>query len=46
MCFPPSRLEDHAIKLLPEALEMINCKVYLLTLAEQEVTKKFLEENK
>jgi hypothetical protein len=44
-CFPPSRPEDHVIKLIPGALETINCKVYPLTLAEQEVTKKFLEEN-
>jgi RNase H-like domain found in reverse transcriptase/Reverse transcriptase (RNA-dependent DNA polymerase)/Retroviral aspartyl protease len=43
--FLPSRPEDHAIKLIPGALETISCKVYPLTLAEQEVTKKFLEEN-
>jgi hypothetical protein len=43
--FPPSRPEDHAIKLMPGAPETINCKVYPLTLAEQEATKKFLEEN-
>jgi Reverse transcriptase (RNA-dependent DNA polymerase) len=43
--FPPSRPEDHAIKLIPGAPETINCKVYPLTLAEQEATKKFLEEN-
>jgi hypothetical protein len=43
--FPPSRPEDHAIKLIPGAPETINCKVYLLTLVEQEATKKFLEEN-
>jgi hypothetical protein len=45
MRFPPSWPEDHAIKLIPGAPETINCKVYPLTLAEQEVTKKFLEEN-
>jgi Reverse transcriptase (RNA-dependent DNA polymerase) len=44
-CFPPSRPEDHAIKLIPGAPETINCKVYPLMLAEQEVTRKFLEEN-
>jgi hypothetical protein len=44
-CFPPSRPEDHAIRLIPGVPETINCKVYLLTLAEQEVTQKFLEEN-
>jgi hypothetical protein len=45
-CFPPSRPEDHAIKLIPGAPETINYKVYPLMLAEQEATKKFLEENK
>jgi hypothetical protein len=44
-CFPLSRPEDHAIKLILGAPETINCKVYPLTLAEQEATKKFLEEN-
>jgi hypothetical protein len=44
-CFPPSRSEDHAIKLIPGMPEMINCKVYPLTLAEQKATKKFLQEN-
>jgi hypothetical protein len=44
--FPPSQPEDHAIKLIPGAPETINCKVYPLMLAEQEATKKFLEENK
>jgi hypothetical protein len=43
--FPPSRPEDHAIKLIPGAPETINCKVYPLTLAEQKATKAFLEEN-
>jgi Reverse transcriptase (RNA-dependent DNA polymerase) len=43
--FPPLRPEDHAIKLIPGVPEMINCKVYPLTLAEQKATKKFLEEN-
>jgi Reverse transcriptase (RNA-dependent DNA polymerase) len=43
--FPLSRPEDHAIKLIPGAPETISCKVYPLTLAEHEATKKFLEEN-
>jgi Retroviral aspartyl protease len=43
--FPPSRPEDHAIKLVSGAPETISCKVYPLTLAEHEATKKFLEEN-
>jgi hypothetical protein len=33
------------IKLIPGTPETINCKVYPLTLAEQEATRKFLEEN-
>jgi Retroviral aspartyl protease len=45
MRFRPSRPEDHAIKLLPGAPKTISCKVYPLTLAEQEATKKFLKEN-
>jgi hypothetical protein len=45
-CFPPSQPEDHTIKLVPGAPETINCKVYLLTLAKQEATRKFLDENK
>jgi hypothetical protein len=45
-CFPPSRPEDYAIKLVPGVPETINCKVYPLTVAEQEAMKKFLEENK
>jgi Retroviral aspartyl protease len=44
-CFPLSQPEDHEIKLIPGAPETINCKVYPLTLAEQEAMKKFLEEN-
>jgi hypothetical protein len=43
--FPPSRPEGHAIKLVPGAPDTINCKVYPLTLAEQEAMKKFLQEN-
>jgi hypothetical protein len=43
--FLPSRPEDHVIKLISGAPETISCKVYPLTLAEQEAMKKFLEEN-
>jgi hypothetical protein len=43
--FPPSHPEDHAIKLIPGAPETINCKVYPLTLVEQEAMRKFLAEN-
>ena len=40
--FPPARPEDHAIKLVPDALASINCKVYPLTKAELEATEKFI----
>ena len=43
--FPPSRPEDHAIKLKPGAPAKINCKIYPLTKAELEATKKFLDDN-
>jgi hypothetical protein len=43
--FPLARLEDHAIKLKPDAPQTINCKVYPLTHAEREATAKFLKEN-
>jgi hypothetical protein len=43
--FPPARANDHAIKLKPGAPDTIDCKVYPLTLAEQQATKKWIEEN-
>jgi hypothetical protein len=43
--FPPACPKDHAIKLVPDAPASINCKVYPLTKAELEATKKFIEEN-
>jgi Reverse transcriptase (RNA-dependent DNA polymerase) len=43
--FPPARPEDHAIKLVPDALGTINCKTYPLTNAEIQVTKEFIKEN-
>jgi hypothetical protein len=43
--FPPSRPEDHAIKLKPDAPDMIKCKTYPLTKPEMDVAKKFLDEN-
>jgi hypothetical protein len=43
--FPPSHPEDHAIKLKPDALDMIKCKTYPLTKPEMEAVKKFLDEN-
>jgi Reverse transcriptase (RNA-dependent DNA polymerase) len=43
--FPPSRPEDHAIKLKPDAPDMIKCKTYPLTKPEMDTAKKFLDEN-
>ena len=43
--FPPSRPWDHKIELLENAPTKFNCKVYLLSLKEQEVEDKFLDEN-
>jgi hypothetical protein len=43
--FPPSRPEDHAIKLKPDAPDMIKCKTYPLTKPEMDAAKKFLDEN-
>jgi Reverse transcriptase (RNA-dependent DNA polymerase) len=44
--FPLAQPEDHIIKLKDGAPDTINCKVYPLMKPEQEVTKKFIEENK
>jgi Reverse transcriptase (RNA-dependent DNA polymerase) len=43
--FPPSRPEDHAIQLKPDAPDMIKCKTYPLTKPEMEAVKKFLDKN-
>jgi gag-polyprotein putative aspartyl protease len=43
--FPPSRPEDHAIKLKPEAPDVINCKVYPLTAVEKQATKEWIDEH-
>jgi len=44
--FPPGQgEEDHKIELLETAPASFNCKVYLLSKAEQEVEDKFLDEN-
>jgi hypothetical protein len=43
--FLPSRPKDHAIKLKPDAPDMIKCKTYPLTKPEMEAAKKFLDEN-
>jgi Reverse transcriptase (RNA-dependent DNA polymerase)/RNase H-like domain found in reverse transcriptase len=43
--FPPSCPKDHAIKLKPDAPDMIKCKTYPLTKPEMDAAKKFLDEN-
>jgi hypothetical protein len=43
--FPPSRPEDHAIKLVLDAPGTINCKTYPLTQAEVEAMAEFIKEN-
>jgi len=42
--FPPEREENMAIKLLPNALTSINCKVYPLNRKETDTLRKFLAE--
>ena len=43
--FPPSQEGDHKIELLETTPASFNCKVYLLSKAEQEAEDKFLDEN-
>jgi hypothetical protein len=43
--FPPSRPEDHAVQLKPDAPDMIKCKTYPLSKPEMDVAKKFLDKN-
>jgi hypothetical protein len=42
---PPSRPWDHAIELLPNAEQKLNCKIYPLSVDEQQQLQEFLEEN-
>ncbi len=42
--FPPARTWDHTIKLLPEAPNSINCKIYPMTQTEKESLAKFIKE--
>ncbi len=42
--FPPPRMWDHAIKLLPEAPKTIDCKIYPMTQGEKESLAKFIKE--
>jgi len=43
--FPDSCPWDHAIDLMPEALPILNCKVYPLAEGQQELLDKFLQEH-
>jgi hypothetical protein len=43
--FPPARQEDHVITLKPDAPPTFDCKVYAQMLAEEEATKKFIDEH-
>jgi hypothetical protein len=43
--FPPSRPWDHKIELLENAPTKFNCKVYPMSLKEQEAEDKFLDDN-
>jgi hypothetical protein len=43
--FPPSREEDHAIVLKPDAPNTINSKIYPLSPKEDDALKAYLEEN-
>ncbi len=42
--FPPKRPWDHAIDLLPEAPNTIDCKIYPTTQSEKEALNKFVKE--
>jgi len=44
-CFPPEREEDFPVKLRPDALQKINCKIYPLTPKEDELLKVYIKEN-
>jgi hypothetical protein len=42
---PPHHPWDHAIELLPDATDQLNCKVYPLSQDEQQQLNKFIDEN-
>jgi hypothetical protein len=44
-CFPPVRLEDLAITLLPTAPTAMNCKIYPLTAKQTDYLWSFLKEH-
>ena len=43
--FPPSHPHDYKIELTPEAPNKFNCKLYPMSLADQAIEDKFLDEN-
>jgi len=43
--FPEPKRWDHAIELLPETPDTMDCKVYPLTMAEQEALDQFIKEH-
>jgi hypothetical protein len=44
-CFPPSRVDDHAITLKPGAPDSLDCKIYCQIEEELEVTREFIDDN-
>jgi hypothetical protein len=42
-CFPPSRIDDHAITLKPGAPDTLDCKIYHQTEEELKVTWEFID---
>jgi hypothetical protein len=43
--FPPARNEDHAITLKEGAPDVLDCKIYRQTAAEEEATRIFIKEH-
>lgn len=44
--FPPSRLWDHTIELKEGAPKAIDCKIYPITVGEDEKLREFIEEQR
>jgi hypothetical protein len=44
-CFPPSRLDNHAIELKPGAPAKLDCKIYRQTEAELKALKEYIDKN-
>jgi hypothetical protein len=44
-CFPPSRLDDHAIELKPGAPAKLDCKIYRQMETELKALKEYIDEN-